>query len=261
MSHATCTQGNQGDSQLLVVESQIANLTPDPYFGHDLCFRYPNGSWKPISDIYIWRAFQWHKKIFNPMSFNPCNRPLNIQKSTRTPIPKMGVHLGVWGFIPSHSFAFSGACYVTLGPSLGLHLCKPLLWSRAKAKVVTYFITWLWYGDVTHRMFMQGTSLGLWPYVVDIWDGILIKCFFMLAKLNNLKINKNWWTDVYKDHWHAKLIWMKVLKRPCKYPYQGFELNVLQTPSMHACVMVTSCSIVMDLVLLKNPNFYLVREE
>jgi len=54
---------------------------------------------------------------------------------------------------------------------------------------------------------------------------------------------------------------MKVFKRPCEYPYEGFELNVLQTPSMHACVMVTSHNIVVDLVLLKNPNFYLVHEE
>jgi hypothetical protein len=29
--------------------------------------------------------------------------------------PKMGIHLGVWGFIPSHSFALPGAWNVTLG--------------------------------------------------------------------------------------------------------------------------------------------------
>ncbi len=44
MWHATYTQGDQGDSQLLVVGSQINNLTPNPSFGHNLCFRYPNGS-------------------------------------------------------------------------------------------------------------------------------------------------------------------------------------------------------------------------
>jgi hypothetical protein len=47
MSHATCTQGNRVDSQLLVVKSQIANLTPNHSFGHNLCFRCPNGSCEP----------------------------------------------------------------------------------------------------------------------------------------------------------------------------------------------------------------------
>ncbi len=53
MWHATCTQGNQGDSQLLIVESQIDNLTPSLSFGHNLCFKCPNGSCKPILDIYV----------------------------------------------------------------------------------------------------------------------------------------------------------------------------------------------------------------
>jgi hypothetical protein len=48
MLHATCTQGNQGDSRLLVVRSQIVNLTLDFSFGHNLFFRYPNGSCKPF---------------------------------------------------------------------------------------------------------------------------------------------------------------------------------------------------------------------
>ncbi len=49
------------------------------------------------------------------MGFDPCNRPLNILVSIGTPTPKMGVHLGVWGFIPSHSFALSGAWDLTPG--------------------------------------------------------------------------------------------------------------------------------------------------
>jgi hypothetical protein len=51
MLHATYTQGNPGDSRLLVVENQIGNLTLDLFFGHNLCFRCPNGSCKPILDI------------------------------------------------------------------------------------------------------------------------------------------------------------------------------------------------------------------
>ncbi len=46
--YATCTQGNQGDSWLLMVRVRIVNLIPNPSFGHNLCFRYPNGSCKFI---------------------------------------------------------------------------------------------------------------------------------------------------------------------------------------------------------------------
>jgi len=61
MSHATYTQGNQVDSKLLVVNSQIANLTPGLSFGHELCFRCPNGSCEPILNIYVSIAFSCYK--------------------------------------------------------------------------------------------------------------------------------------------------------------------------------------------------------
>jgi hypothetical protein len=37
------------------------------------------------------------------MSSDPWNHLLKIWESIKTPTPKVGVHLGVWGFIPSHS--------------------------------------------------------------------------------------------------------------------------------------------------------------
>jgi hypothetical protein len=58
MWHATFTQGNWGDSQLLVVESQIGILIPDLSFGHNLCFKHPNESCEPILGIYVPKAFQ-----------------------------------------------------------------------------------------------------------------------------------------------------------------------------------------------------------
>ncbi len=102
MSHTTYMQGNRGDSWHLVVRSQITNLTPGPSFGHNLCLKCPNGSCKPILNIYVLRAFQWYKELFNPLSFDPCSGFLKIQKSTRSPTPKVEVLLKVWGFIPSH---------------------------------------------------------------------------------------------------------------------------------------------------------------
>ncbi len=108
------TQVNQRDSGLLVVKNQIGNLTLGPSFGHNLCFKYPNGSCEPILDIYVLNYFQWFKEIFNPMNFNTYNFFLKIWESIGTPTPKVRIHLRVWGFIPSHSPTFLGAWNVTL---------------------------------------------------------------------------------------------------------------------------------------------------
>jgi hypothetical protein len=94
-------------------DKQVDNLAIGPSFGHNLCFKCPNGSCEPILDIYILRTFQWYKELFNSMSFDPYNRPLKIQKSIGTPTPKMRAHLGVWGFIPSHFPKFPRAWNVT----------------------------------------------------------------------------------------------------------------------------------------------------
>jgi hypothetical protein len=82
-----------------MVESQIGNLTQGSSFGHNLWFKYPNGSWEPILDIYIPK---WYKYLFKSMNFDPYNCPINIWEFIHNPIPKVGVHLGVWGFILSH---------------------------------------------------------------------------------------------------------------------------------------------------------------
>ncbi len=103
MLQATWKQGNQGDSKLLVVRSQIANLTLGLFFCHNLGFGCPNESCEPTLNICIPRAFQWYKECFNPMGFDPCNHYMKIWESIGTPTPKVGVHLGMWRFIPSHS--------------------------------------------------------------------------------------------------------------------------------------------------------------
>jgi len=113
MWHATCMQVNKGDSWLLMVGNQIGNLTFGPFFGHNLCFEFPNGSCELILGIQIPRAFQWYKDLFNPMSFDLWNRPLNIRESIEALTPKVGTHFGVWGFIPLHSHTLSRAWNVT----------------------------------------------------------------------------------------------------------------------------------------------------
>jgi len=65
------------------------------------------------------------------MSFDPCNCSLKIWEYIGIPIPKVGVHLGMWGFIPSHSLALSGAWNVVLALFVVfsclamVHLCSP----------------------------------------------------------------------------------------------------------------------------------------
>jgi hypothetical protein len=103
MQHETYTHIIQGDSCLLMVKSQIGTLTFDPSFGHNLWYKYSNVLCKPILDICVSRSSQWYKDFFNPMSFDPWNPFLNIWDSIGIPTPKVRVHLGVCGFIPSHS--------------------------------------------------------------------------------------------------------------------------------------------------------------
>jgi hypothetical protein len=88
MSHATWTQGNRVNSWLLVVVSQNANLTLDPSFGHNLCFRCPNGSCEPILNIFVLISFQWYKKIFNITHLYPWNHFLKIGCPLKLQLPK-----------------------------------------------------------------------------------------------------------------------------------------------------------------------------
>jgi hypothetical protein len=126
------------------------NSTPDPSFGHNLCFRCPNEQCEPILDIYASKAFQWYKERHNPLRFDPCNCSLKFQESTGTPLPKVGVALGVWGFTPSHFLTLShtpGSMARTLAMPLpwlpgflplGPQPCNPLSLGREpKARVVT----------------------------------------------------------------------------------------------------------------------------
>ncbi len=82
--HSACTHRGRVDSRLLVVGSQIASLTPDPFFDHNLCCRCPNDSCEAILDIYTSRRFQRYKEHLKARCFDPCNRTLNFWESRRT---------------------------------------------------------------------------------------------------------------------------------------------------------------------------------
>ncbi len=76
--HSPCTHRGRVDSWLLVVGSQITNLTLGPSFAHNLCCWCLNGPCKLIFDIYTFIAFQWYKKHHNARCFDPCNPTLKF---------------------------------------------------------------------------------------------------------------------------------------------------------------------------------------
>ncbi len=72
MLHSSYKCRNRVDSQLLMVGSQIANLTPSPSFAHNSCCRCPNGSCKAIFDTYTSRPFEWYKDHLKARCFHLC---------------------------------------------------------------------------------------------------------------------------------------------------------------------------------------------
>jgi hypothetical protein len=150
-----------------MVRSQIVNSTPDPSFGHNLCCICSNGSCEPILNIYVSISFQKYKELLNPLNFDSHNCSLNIRESTGTPTPKgtptlgIGVPLGVWGFIPSHSLSLPGACNMTPGlpswpttlqplalvmnPRLGLQQCVFLVYLFIKYFLCFYVYLWFYH--------------------------------------------------------------------------------------------------------------------
>jgi hypothetical protein len=88
-SHSPSARWEWVDSRLLVVESQTANLTPDPSFARNLGCRCPNDQCEAITNIYTSRPFQWHQEHLKARCFAPCCRALNIRESRRTLSPQL----------------------------------------------------------------------------------------------------------------------------------------------------------------------------
>jgi len=120
-----------------MVRSQTTKLIRGFFLDHNLCFRCPNGWCEPILDIYISIHFQWYKELFNLMGFDPYNHSLKIRESIEIPTPQVGVTLGVWGFILSHSPALLGVRCVSRASLLSRTLVSPYLGREPKARVAT----------------------------------------------------------------------------------------------------------------------------
>jgi hypothetical protein len=129
--HATCTQGNQVDSQLPMVESQIGSLTLDLSFGHNLCWKCPNGSCEPILNIYASIIFSNGIKNSSRRGVLDCAIDLWSFESPSGPqLPTMGIHLGVWVFI-SHTLLHSRVSF------LARALASPCFGYKPNATVTT----------------------------------------------------------------------------------------------------------------------------
>jgi len=108
--HSLRRRRKEVDSWLLVVGSQIDNLTSSPSFAHNLGCKCPNDPCKAILGIYTSKPFHWYKERTNARRFDPSNRLLNFWESGRTPFFTFG----------------SVSCILTLGPKVGLRHSPPL---------------------------------------------------------------------------------------------------------------------------------------
>jgi len=142
MWHTTYTQVNQGDSQLLVVKSQTASLTPNLFFCHNLCFKYPNVSCEHILDIKFQDIFNGIMKYLIKWFLT---REIALWRFTNPSgfqFPRWGPTWECGGSFP-HTLLHSREHEMWLpGFIIDPHLCKPLpcLGHKPKTKIATISI-------------------------------------------------------------------------------------------------------------------------
>jgi hypothetical protein len=131
-------QGNRGDSWLLVVKSQIANLTPGPSFGHNLCFKCQNGSCELILDIQVPRDFQWYKELLNFNEFWPLwllSKNLEVHRDSNS---QSGSSLGsVKVHSLTLSYTFGSMRCESPASLLARSLASPCFGCKPKVRVTT----------------------------------------------------------------------------------------------------------------------------
>ncbi len=140
----------------------IVNLTLDLSFANNLCFRRPNGHYEPILDIYVSIAFQWYKKLFEGMGFDPWNHTLKIKKSIWD---SNSEHGSLLVSVKVHSltfFALRGACDVTARSSSWPATLQPLalvasprlrLWQYQCMKYMNYeWMNFAWFPLLSREM-------------------------------------------------------------------------------------------------------------
>jgi len=117
------------------------NLIPGPSFGHNLRFRYPNGSCEPILDIYVSIAFQRYKEFVNTLSFLPLQ---SLSEHSEVHRDSNSQGRSSLGSVRVHSLALS---FTPELPLLARNLVSLCLGCEPKAKVAIWLIWW-WYKHV-----------------------------------------------------------------------------------------------------------------
>jgi hypothetical protein len=160
-----------------MVGSQIGNSTLGHFFGHNLCFKSPNGSCKPISNIYVPKAFQWHKESLNLMSLTRAialwkfGSPLGLQ------LPKWELTWECGGSFP-HIFLHSWEHEMWLPSSLLARTFANLyLGRKPKARVATISLPLY----VLHMTTMTSS----WPFTHQNINPY----HFILEKINKIKVH------------------------------------------------------------------------
>jgi hypothetical protein len=128
--HATYTQGNRVDYRLLMLKSQTINLTPGLSFGHNLCFRWPNGSCEPILYIYVLIAFQWYKELLEPLG-------LTLAITLWTFANPLGFHFPKWKLLWECEGSFPHTFLHFRASLLAHNLANFYFGREPKAKVAT----------------------------------------------------------------------------------------------------------------------------
>ncbi len=124
-----------------MVGNKIGNLTPNPSFGHNLCFKCPNGSCEPILDIYIRRAFNDIRKFSTQWALTPIiafwkfrtpsrlHRDSNSQNGSS--LRSVGVHSLTLSYVPGSMTCDSRASF------LAHTFANPCLSRKPKFRVTT----------------------------------------------------------------------------------------------------------------------------
>jgi hypothetical protein len=129
--------------RFLTFNGQESNWQFDswPFLGHNLCFKNPNGSCKPILNIYIQGAFQWYNELIQPMDFDPTIALWRFRNPLRLQLPKWEFTWECGGSFP-HTLLHSQEHEMWLPGSLLAYIfASPCLGREPKAKVAIIIIS------------------------------------------------------------------------------------------------------------------------
>jgi hypothetical protein len=152
-----------------MIKNQTDTFISDLSFGHNLCYKYSNGSCEPILDIYVLRTFQWYKEVFNLMGLTFQIVIWRFRNPSGFQFPKWK---STWECVGSflHTFPHSWECDCDSLLALSTHTFPcPCFGREPKAKVVTHVIHIVY--NETKNLWLCGIEM-CWssPYTSWPWN-------------------------------------------------------------------------------------------